>query len=169
MCLSSARVCHQRGRTPRHAVAIDLVSEIQQLLTGEQADPRAAQGVFLIPVVVELAAPRSCPGWHSTPTSSTARIVALVPTLGSVAIGRGWLAGRWTILLPVLDIVALGIYRLSDGTAIGIAVAFPAIWLGSSSVARGSAVTVVTCWRVRAADPDQLRLHPRTPSRASRS
>ena len=31
-----------------------LVSEIQQLLTGERADPRAAQLVFLIPVLVEL-------------------------------------------------------------------------------------------------------------------
>lgn len=31
-----------------------LVSEIQQLLTGEHADPRAAQGVFLVPVAVEL-------------------------------------------------------------------------------------------------------------------
>ena len=30
-----------------------LVSEIQQLLTGENADPRAAQGVFLIPLIVE--------------------------------------------------------------------------------------------------------------------
>ena len=31
-----------------------LVSEIQQLLTGEQADPRAAQGLFLLPVFMEL-------------------------------------------------------------------------------------------------------------------
>ena len=31
-----------------------LVSEIQQLLTGERADPRAAQAVFLLPVVMEL-------------------------------------------------------------------------------------------------------------------
>jgi two-component system phosphate regulon sensor histidine kinase PhoR len=120
-----------------------LVSEIQQLLAGERADPRAAQLVFLIPVFVEfllhLLPPASFDAWFAYGTA-----VAAVPTLGSVAIGRGVLAGRWTIWLPVLDMVALGIYRVSDGTSIGIAVAFPAIWLGLQFGRRGVGITTLT-------------------------
>ncbi len=120
-----------------------LVSEIQQLLTGERADPRAAQLVFLIPVFVEFLLHLMPPArFDANFVYGTA--VALVPTLGSVAIGRGLLAGRWTIWLPVLDVVALGIYRMSDDTAIGIAVAFPAIWLGLQFGRRGVAITAIT-------------------------
>ena len=120
-----------------------LVSEIQQLLTGERADPRAAQFVFLIPVAVEVLL-------HlGTPTGLdnyflVGSLIALVPTLASVAIGKGWLSRRWTIWLPVLDMVALGIFRMSEGSAIGIAVAFPAIWLGLQFGRKGVVITVIT-------------------------
>jgi two-component system phosphate regulon sensor histidine kinase PhoR len=124
-------------------VRSNLVSEIQQLLTGERADPRAAQLVFLIPVVVEfllhLLPPASFDAYFAYGTA-----VAAVPTIGAVAIGRGLLASRWTIWLPVLDVVALGIYRMSDGTSIGIAVAFPAIWLGLQFGRRGVGITTLT-------------------------
>jgi two-component system phosphate regulon sensor histidine kinase PhoR len=120
-----------------------LVSEIQQLLTGERADPRAAQFLFLIPVAVELLL-------HLAPPTGLdsyfliGSLIAVVPTLASVAIGKGWLGRRWIIWLPVLDIVALGTYRLSEGTALGIAVAFPAIWLGLQFGRKGVGVTVLT-------------------------
>ena len=42
------------GQQPACSRATSLVSEIKQLLTGEQADPRAAQGMFLLPVLMEL-------------------------------------------------------------------------------------------------------------------
>jgi two-component system phosphate regulon sensor histidine kinase PhoR len=120
-----------------------LVSEIQQLLTGEQADPRAAQGVFLVPLIVELLLhlmpPRTFDAYFAYGS-----VVALVSTLGSVAIGQRLLSKRLTIWIPVLDIVALGIYRMSDGTSIGIAVAFPAIWLGLQFGRRGVGITAVT-------------------------
>jgi two-component system phosphate regulon sensor histidine kinase PhoR len=120
-----------------------LVSEIQQLLTGEHADPRAAQGVFLAPVMVELLLRFLAPtGFDSYFYYGSA--MALVPTLGSVAISKGWASDRWTIWLPVLDMVALGTYRLSDNTAIGIAIAFPAIWLGLQFGRRGVAITLAT-------------------------
>jgi two-component system phosphate regulon sensor histidine kinase PhoR len=120
-----------------------LVSQIQQLLTGEDADPRAAQGMFLVPVVVELLLRALSPeGLDSYAFYGS--VIALVPTVASVAIGTSLLSGRWTIALPVLDMVALSVYRLSDSTAIGIAVAFPAIWLGLQFGRRGVAVTVVT-------------------------
>jgi two-component system phosphate regulon sensor histidine kinase PhoR len=120
-----------------------LVAEIQQLLTGEDADPRAAQGIFVIPVLAELLLRAFAPAefdvyfWLGS-------VLALVPTLGSVAIGRGWARSRWTIWLPILDMVALGTYRLSDSTAIGIAVAFPAIWLGLQFGRKGVLLTFVT-------------------------
>ncbi|MCW2760253.1 MAG: sensor histidine kinase [Marmoricola sp.] len=120
-----------------------LVSEIQQLLTGERADPRAAQGVFLIPLVVEFLLQLLPPsGFDRYFVYGTA--IAAVPTLGSVAIGRGLLSRRWIILLPVLDMVALGTYRLAEGTSVGIAVAFPAIWLGLQFGRKGVGVTAVT-------------------------
>ena len=119
-----------------------LVSEIQQLLTGERADPRAAQFVFLIPVAVEvllhLGSPTGLDNYFLVGS-----LIALVPTLASVAIGKGWLSSRWTIWLPVLDMVALGTFRMSEGSAIGIAVAFPAIWLGLQFGRKGVAITIV--------------------------
>ncbi len=119
----------------------NLVSEIQQLLTGEHADPRAAQGVFLIPVVFELLLHGRNPVGFDAYFYGC--VVALVPTLGSVAIGRRWVAARWTIWLPVLDIAALGVFRLSGDSVFGIALAFPAIWLGLQFGRRGVGVMVV--------------------------
>src|ERR1700712_2512293 len=119
-----------------------LVSEIQQLLTGERADPRAAQAVFLVPVVAELVLRVLAPaGLDSYFFYGSA--IAAVPTLGSVFIGRGLVSVRWTIWLPVLDMVSLATFRLSDHTAIGVAIAFPAIWLGLQFGRRGVAVTAV--------------------------
>ena len=67
-----------------------------------------------------------------------------MPTFGALAIGTGLVSTRWTIWLPVLDIAALSIYRLAPDTAVGVAAAFPAIWLGLQFGRRGVVVTVVT-------------------------
>jgi two-component system phosphate regulon sensor histidine kinase PhoR len=117
-----------------------LVSEIQQLLTGERADPRAAQGLFLIPVIVELVL-RALIGVGYDAYFVIASIVVAISTLGAVLIGLRRLSHRWTILLPVLDIVALAIYRFSEPTAIAVAVVFPAIWLGLQYGRKGVLVT----------------------------
>jgi two-component system phosphate regulon sensor histidine kinase PhoR len=120
-----------------------LVSEIQQLLTGERADPRAAQAVFLIPVVAELLLRVVAPvGLDSYFLYGS--VVVAVPSIASIGIGKGLVNHRWAIWLPILDMVALAVYRLSDGTAVGIAVAFPAIWLGLQFGRRGVAVTAGT-------------------------
>jgi two-component system phosphate regulon sensor histidine kinase PhoR len=120
-----------------------LVSEIQQLLTGERADPRAAQALFLIPVLAEIVlrvlAPHDFDVWFFYGTALMA-----VPTLGSVAIGKGLLSARWTIWIPILDVLVLGLYCLSDHTAIGIAVCFPAIWLGLQFGRRGVTLTTAS-------------------------
>ncbi|MDX6234698.1 MAG: hypothetical protein QOH68_3816 [Nocardioidaceae bacterium] len=119
-----------------------LVSEIQQLLTGEQADPRAAQGIFLLPVIMELVL-RALIGVGYDKYFVIASVVVAVATLGAVLIGLDRLSHRWTILLPALDIVALGIYRFSEPTAIAVAVVFPAIWLGLQFGNKGVLVTTV--------------------------
>ena len=120
-----------------------LVSEIKQLLTGEQADPRAAQGIFLLPVLMELVL-RALIGVGFDIYFVLASLVVAVATVGAVAIGLDRLSHRWTILLPVLDITALAIYRFSEPTAIAVAVVFPAIWLGLQFGRKGVLVTTVT-------------------------
>src|SRR3954451_749164 len=119
-----------------------LVSEIQQLLTGEQADPRAAQGLFLLPVVMELVL-RILLGAGFDAYFIVATLIVAVATVGAVLIGLDRLSHRWTIALPVLDIVALGIYRFSEPTAIAVAVVFPAIWLGLQYGRKGVVITTV--------------------------
>src|SRR3954452_16221981 len=119
-----------------------LVSEIQQLLTGEQADPRAAQGIFLLPVLMELIL-RVLLGVPFDGYFVVATLIVALATLGAVLIGLDRLSHRWTILLPILDIVALGIYRFSEPTAIAVAVVFPAIWLGLQYGRKGVLITAV--------------------------
>jgi two-component system phosphate regulon sensor histidine kinase PhoR len=118
------------------------VTEIQQLLTGEQADPRAAQGIFLLPVLMELVL-RVLLGVKFDGYFVVATLIVALATLGAVLIGLDRLSHRWTILLPVLDIVALGIYRFSEPTAIAVAVVFPAIWLGLQYGRKGVLITTV--------------------------
>jgi two-component system, OmpR family, phosphate regulon sensor histidine kinase PhoR len=117
-----------------------LVSEIQQLLTGEQADPRAAQGLFLLPVGMELVL-RAMVGVDYDGYFIAGSLVVAIATVGSALIGLDRLNHRWTVLLPVLDILALGIYRFSEPTAIAVAVAFPAIWLGLQYGGKGVLIT----------------------------
>ncbi len=127
-----------------------LVSEIRQLLTGERADPRAAQAVFLLPVLAELLL-RLVVGTGFDGYFVAASLVVAVATAGALLVGAGRVSHRWTILLPVLDIAALGVYRLSEPTAIAVAVVFPAIWLGLQFGARGVLVTsaaVAVCFVV---------------------
>ncbi len=120
-----------------------VVSDIQQLLTGERADPRAAQAVFLVPVLVELLLHLVLPGGFDSNFVCGA-VAAAVATVGAVAIGTGVLDARWTIAIPVVDMIALSIFRLSDSTVLGVAVAFPAIWLGLQFGRKGVALTLGT-------------------------
>jgi len=120
-----------------------LSTEIQQLLAGEQADPRAAQGLFLVPLAIEVCLQLALGGQLGEVFLLGLAVVA-VPTVGAFAIARGHASHRWTIWLPVLDIIALGTFRLAPETAVGVAVAFPAIWLGLQFGARGVATTIAT-------------------------
>ena len=118
----------------------DVASGVRLLLSGEHADPRAAQAVILLPVFLDIVLRRltgaAFDGWFELGS-----VVAAVPTAGAVLIGLRWLSPRWTIALPLLDMVALGLYRQSTDTALGVAVVFPAMWLGLQFGRRGVAAT----------------------------
>jgi signal transduction histidine kinase len=119
-----------------------LISEIQQLLNGEHADPRAAQGFFLVPIIVDVLV-HGATGTPFDPAFRYGLVIAAVPTIAALYIGRGLVSSRWTIWLPILDIVALGVFRTSAQTALEVAVAFPAIWLGLQFGRRGVVTTAL--------------------------
>ena len=120
-----------------------LVSGVQQLLLGERADPRAAQGFFLVPVLLEVVLRLATNGTFDQWFALGSAVLA-VPTLGAVLVGRRLVSHRWTIWLPVLDMVALAVYRISPDTSLGVAVVFPAIWLGLQFGRRGVVLTALT-------------------------
>ena len=114
---------------------------IQQLLGREHADPRIAQSLFLVPVAVDALIVTI--GRHVELTTAYLTGVGLVVAVTIVAayIGRGRLPEGWTLALPALDIVALGLMRVVPESTIEIALVFPAIWLGLQYGRRGVVVT----------------------------
>jgi len=116
---------------------------IQQLLGREHADPRIAQSLFLAPVVVDALIVTI--GQHAELTTTYLAGLGLVAAVTIVAayIGRDRLPEGWTIALPALDIVALGLMRVVPESTIEIALVFPAIWLGLQYGRRGVVLTAV--------------------------
>jgi two-component system phosphate regulon sensor histidine kinase PhoR len=117
---------------------------IQQLLGREHADPRIAQYLFVMPVLADLVVvtlvqdvdPR-------TPYLVGVGVIAAA-TLLAVRIGLERISERWTVLVPVADLVGLGLMRVMPESTVGIALVFPAIWLGLQYGRRGVAITVLT-------------------------
>ena len=112
---------------------------IQQLLGREHADPRVAQYLFALPVALDVVFVR----WRGDGSLSTTYLagVALVGlvTVVAVLIGRGFAPQRWNLLVPTLDIVALGALRTEPSSTAAVALAFPAIWIGLQFGRRGLA------------------------------
>ncbi|MFL6158779.1 MAG: ATP-binding protein [Marmoricola sp.] len=119
------------------------VRGIQQLLGREQADPRIAQYLFCIPLVLDLAFVH----WHESPDLPRPYIGGLatvvLATVLAVAIGRGVAPERWNVVVPLIDIGALGAMRVDHESTAGIALVLPAIWLGLQFGRRGLAATAV--------------------------
>jgi signal transduction histidine kinase len=112
---------------------------IQQLLGREHADPRVAQYLFALPVALDVAFVR----WHgdgslSRPYVGGLALIAWI-TVVAMAIGRGLAPERWSILVPTVDIVALGALRIDDESTAAVILAFPAIWIGLQFGRRGVA------------------------------
>ncbi|MCW2753973.1 MAG: sensor histidine kinase [Marmoricola sp.] len=121
-----------------------LILGIQHLLGREHADPRVAQYLFLIPVMGDAAWVRL----HASPQLADTYLAGLsiagAATLLALVVGFGVLADRWSIVVPVLDLVALSTMRLSPESTAGIVLVFPAIWLGLQFGRRGVYTTVFT-------------------------
>lgn len=125
-----------RSRSP-------LVRGIQQLLGREKADPRTAQSLFVIPAVADLAFVWLHGGSGLRDSYLVGIGVIVVSTLLAFVLGNRPAAERWSVLIPVLDIAALGLLRLDPESTATIALVFPATWLGLQFGRKGFAVTVV--------------------------
>lgn len=114
-----------------------LLRGIEQLLGRERADPRVAQYLFLLPVLVDLG----YVGLHASRTLDSLYVAGLAVVLGATvlatAVGRRWVDERLCFLVPVLDIVALGLLRQSSESAASGTIVFPAIWMGLQFGRRG--------------------------------
>jgi two-component system phosphate regulon sensor histidine kinase PhoR len=121
-----------------------LILGIQNLLGRERADPRVAQYLFLLPVIGDVAWVRLHGSGHLSDPYTAGLVVAGCATILALALGFGLFAERWSILVPVLDLVALSGMRLAPESTAGIVLVFPAIWLGLQFGRRGVFTTVLT-------------------------
>ncbi|HET6167133.1 MAG TPA: ATP-binding protein [Marmoricola sp.] len=117
---------------------------IQHLLGREQADPRVAQYLFLTPVLLDVVSAIGIQDAQVTPSYAAGLVAVVAATLLAVAIGREQVTDRLVILVPALDILTCGLMRAVPVSVMGVAVVFPAIWLGLQFGRRGVAITVVT-------------------------
>jgi signal transduction histidine kinase len=117
---------------------------IQQLLGREHADPRLAQYLLLLPVVLDLGVVALVQHVELSPSYLWGMGLVALATALAVYIGRDTLPERWTILVPALDIFALGLMRVVGQSTVDIALLFPAIWLGLQFGRRGVVVTIGT-------------------------
>lgn len=114
---------------------------IQQLLGREHADPRVAQFLFLFPVLLDLGVVAAQDRADLTSSYLAGLGVVAVATVVAAYVGRERLSERWTVTIPVLDILGLGLMRVVPESVVGIALIFPAIWLGLQFGRRGVALT----------------------------
>lgn len=117
---------------------------IQQLLGREHADPRVAQYLFLVPVVLDVCVVMLIQ--DATPRTSylAGLAVIAVATFVGVRVGNGRLSERWSVVVPAADLLGLGLMRVMPESTVGIALIFPAIWLGLQYGRRGVVLTVLT-------------------------
>lgn len=114
-----------------------LVRGIQQLLGGEQTDPRIAQYLFLVPVLLDVTYLRLS-GEPDLERSYVAGLGVIgFVTVVAFAIGRGAVRGNASLLVPVLDIAGLGLLEADPESSATAMLAFPAIWLGLQFGRRG--------------------------------
>jgi two-component system phosphate regulon sensor histidine kinase PhoR len=121
------------------------VRGIRQLLGREFADPRFAQTLFLIPVFADLLFV-SFHGSSVLPTEYVGGLaVAAFSTTLAMFIGRRTeaLDARYSALVPLLDIAALGLMRLDAESTSAAFLVLPAIWLGLQFGRRGVLIAVV--------------------------
>lgn len=119
-----------------------LIHGIQQLLGREHADPRVAQYLFLAPIVLDVAFLVLVEDQSLTPEYQVGLVLAVVATVIAFAISRDGLPLPWTMAVPAIDIVSLGLLRTMPESTSEFVLVFPAIWLGLQFGRRGVVVTM---------------------------
>jgi two-component system, OmpR family, phosphate regulon sensor histidine kinase PhoR len=117
---------------------------IQQLLGREHADPQVAQYLMLLPVLLDATLIFGADHDDLSGLYPVGLVLVAAATLAARWIGRERWPERWTIAVPALDILALGLMRGEASSTVGIALVFPAIWLGLQFGRRGVVVTLVS-------------------------
>ncbi|MCX6397820.1 MAG: ATP-binding protein [Propionibacteriales bacterium] len=121
-----------------------LVRGIQRLLGRETADPRPAQALFVVPAIADLVFVWLYNDSGLQDTYLFGVVVIVVATTLALVLGDRPSAERWSIAVPVLDIIGLGLLRLDPASTATIALVFPATWLGLQFGRKGFAITLVT-------------------------
>lgn len=108
----------------------------------DDPDPRVLQGIFALLFALELVL-RGVGGTELTLNSWPAHATSLALALCGVAALIPWerVPRLWVLAVPVLDIAALGMSRLSEeGSGAGVLVVLPALWLGRQFGRQGAVV-----------------------------
>jgi signal transduction histidine kinase len=115
---------------------------IQHLLGRERADPRIAQYVFLVPIVLDLVSVLGIQRVGLTADYLVGLAITVLATALAAYVARERVPERWAIAVPTLDIVALGLMQVVPESTVGVALVFPAIWLGLQYGRRGVGLSV---------------------------
>ncbi|HEX4190420.1 MAG TPA: ATP-binding protein [Marmoricola sp.] len=140
---------------------------IQQLLGRERSDPRVAQYLFVVPVLFDVAFVH----FHASPNVPWYYLAGLgvIALATALALGIGLRARplpQWlSIAVPTIDILGLGMLRIDQESTAGIALVFPAIWLGlqfgrkgmATAALAGSVAFVVPLFWRHSSQPDIAR------------
>ena len=119
------------------------IQGIQHLLGREHADPRVAQYLFLSTVALDLLSVLGVQQVDPGKRYLAGVVLVVVATALASAVGRERLSEQWAVAVPTLDIVALGFMRSLPESTVGVALVFPAIWLGLQFGRRGVVLSVV--------------------------
>jgi two-component system, OmpR family, phosphate regulon sensor histidine kinase PhoR len=115
---------------------------IQHLLGREHADPRVAQVLFLVPIALDSASVLLIQSARPSGYYLAGLVVVALSTWLAVRIGLEQVSVRWAVVVPFLDVIALGMMRVMPESTVGVALVFPAIWLGLQFGRRGVVLAV---------------------------
>ena len=128
------------------APAVSSVGVSGRLLFVDDPDPRVLQGAFALLFALDFVL-RALGGSDLTASPWPAHALTLVLALCGLAALVPWerVPRTWVWVLPVVDIGALGMSRLSEeGSSAGFLVVLPALWLGRQFGRPGAVVAAIS-------------------------
>ncbi|WP_363459288.1 sensor histidine kinase [Microbacterium sp. LMI1x-1-1.1] len=105
----------------------------RQLPLTELRDRVAANNQLLLTAIVAVIFLSGIPaGWlPDAPQFAPGAVLVIVAAIASLAVPWSRLHPSWVAVIPLCDIVAIGLMRTSDVPGIGLLWAFPTMWLSS--------------------------------------